>query len=211
MFSHWHSVSKSGSDIIVQPPAHILEHYELETLFYPLRIYSPKEWPLLVPLGRKRAKQLIELPREDAKQKSLFNGTGIGQERRVCLRDIAYSYPAGKRGLRKGLPVLFYVNRVGAVGTARAEDLSLEDPANVDDALNGLELPSANGNKRQVPNGEQKIGKVLVVRFKWYRPLRKTVPLEEIRLLDEKFNPQRMRAVPNRLYESILDRGNRPG
>jgi hypothetical protein len=211
MFSHWHSISTKGSDIIVQPPAHILEHYELETLFYPLRIYSPKEWPLLVPLERKRAEQLIELPREDVKQKSLFNGTGIGRERRIHLRDVAYSYPAGKRGLRKGLPILFYVNRVGAVGTARAEDFSLEDPANVGDALNGLELSSANGDKGQVPNGEQKIGKVLVVRFKWYRPLKKTVPLEEIRELDEKFNPQRMRAVSNKLYELILDRGNRPG
>ncbi len=210
MFSHWHSVSKSGSDIIVQPPAHILEDYELETLFYPLRIYSPKEWPLLVPLERKRAEQLIELPREDVGQKSLFDGTGIGDERMINMRNIAYSYPAGKRGLRRGLPILFYVNRVGAVGTARAEDVSLEDPANVGDALNGLEVPSTNGGKWR-PDGEHKIGKVLVVRFKWYRPLKKTVSLEEIRSLDEKFNPQRTRTVSNKLYQSILDRGNRLG
>jgi N-acetylglutamate synthase-like GNAT family acetyltransferase len=209
MFSQWHSVSKSGSDIIVQPPARILERCELETLFYPLRIHSHKEWPLLVPLERKRAERLIELPREETRQKSLFNGTGLERERTIRLANVAYSYPAGKRGLRKGLPILFYVNRVGAVGTARAEDLSLKDPADVGDALNGLGPTGANGGKGHGSNGEQKIGKVLVLRFKWYRPLKKTVPLEEIRALDEKFNPQRMRAVPNKLYESILERGNR--
>ena len=45
--------------------------------------------------------------------------------------------------------------------------------------------------------------------FQWYKPFKKPVALEEIRRMDESFNPQRTRALSPRLFQSILDWGNR--
>ena len=209
IFSQWHRITASGPDIIVHPPARVLQWHDLETLFYPLRIWARNDRPLLVPMDIKRAKRLIEFPGRDPRQKSLFGATGEGQEKLVRASNVAYSYSAGKRAVRKGLPLLFYVNRVGAVGTARVGNSHLEDPEYVASHLEEMGFFDAEAGTGETANKGPKIGKVLVVHFQWYRPLIRSVTLEEIRNMDEHFNPQRSRFISCSLFDSIIAAGNR--
>lgn len=209
IFSPWHRITASGPDIIVHPPARVLQWHDLETLFFPLRIWARNDRPLLVPMDMKKAKCLIEFPGRDPRQKSLFNATGEGQEKLVRASNVAYSYSAGKRTVRKGLPLLFYVNRVGAVGTARVESSHLEDPEHVASHLEEMGFLEPEGGTGENANKGPKIGKVLVVQFQWYRPLIRSVTLEEIRSMDENFNPQRSRSISCSLFDSIISAGNR--
>lgn len=207
-FSHWHRLSARGNDIIVHPPARVLPYHELETLFYPLRISSHKERPLLVPMGKQRAERLLDLPQAQPRQKSLF-GEGVeGGKRFVRLNDLTYTYPPGKKAVRKGLPLLFYVNRIGAVGAARVEDSYLETAGNLAKKNGGASLGLDEYPKENGPEPIPETRKVRVVRFQWYKPLRKAVTLEEIRAMDRHFNPQRTRTVSSDLFDSVLESGN---
>ena len=62
--------------------------------------------------------------------------------------------------------------------------------------------------KEQAATSGSKMGKVLVIRFHWYKPLKRSVTLEEIRKMDENFNPQRGRTLSAGLYQSILSAGD---
>jgi hypothetical protein len=207
IFSTWHRIARSGPDIIVHPPAHVLEMHELETLFYPLRIQARHEQPLLVPMEKKRALHLIDLPQPDSRQDSLFNGVPAGGQRPVHLNNLTYSYPAGVRGIRKGLPLLFYVNRIGAVGAGRVEDWYLDEPKNLHNRIEEMGYFDPEDFKEQVATSGNKVGKVLVIRFHWYKALKRSVTLEEIRKMDENFNPQRARTLSAGLFQSILSAG----
>jgi hypothetical protein len=207
IFSQWHRISASGPDIVLRPPARVLPYYELETLFYPLRISSEDERPLLVAMDKKKAGQLIDLPRTDPRQKGLFEGSAEGTERHAGLNTIVYSYPAGKKPIRKGMPILFYVNKIGAVGAARVEDSQLEDPANLSRQFEEMGLDLAEEMREHGAGLDGKAPKVLVVRFQWYRPLRKAASLEEIRHLDVTFNPQRTRSISQKLFDAIIALG----
>ncbi|MEJ2716875.1 MAG: hypothetical protein P8182_07010 [Deltaproteobacteria bacterium] len=123
--------------------------------------------------------------------------------------NVAYSYSAGKKEVRKGLPLLFYINRVGAVGTARVESSHLEDPEYAASRLEEMDFLDTEVGTGENSNKAPKIGKVLVVHFQWYRPLIRPVTLEEIRGMDAKFNPQRSRSISCSLFESIIAAGDR--
>ncbi|MBI5569260.1 MAG: hypothetical protein HY914_04875 [Desulfomonile tiedjei] len=205
IFSSWHRVTRSGPDLILHPPARVLEWNELETLFYPFTVGAGSEKPLLIPLEKKRATDLIEMPRDDNHQDSLFGAASVAVPRLLPGTNVACSDAVGVQGLRKGLRVLFYVNRVGAVGTARVEDWLWEDAATVSKNLLELAwLPRPNG--RQASDTPcPKAGKVLAVRFQWYKPLKRPVRLEDIKSMDHTFNPQRLRSVSPRLFGSIVE------
>jgi hypothetical protein len=102
--------------------------HELETLFYPLRVKGLREKPLFLPLEKKRATELIDLPDIDARQDSLFQDGLFHGYRRIFMNNLTYGYPAGLKRVRRGLPVLFYVNRIGVVGSGRVEDWYLDEP-----------------------------------------------------------------------------------
>jgi hypothetical protein len=208
IFSTWHRITKSGPDIIVHPPARVLEMHELETLFYPLRIHARHEQPLLLPMEKKRALHLIDLPQSDSRQDSLFATGPIGWQRPVHFNNLTYSYPTGIRGIRKGLPLLFYVNRIGVVGSGRVEDWYLDEPKNLYNRIDEMGYFDPEDVKEQVATSGPKIGKVLVIRFHWYKPLKRSVTLEEIRKMDEHFNPQRARTLSAVLFQSIISAGD---
>ncbi|MDQ7784088.1 MAG: hypothetical protein RDU20_14485 [Desulfomonilaceae bacterium] len=208
MFNAWHRITRSGREIIVHPPARILEMHELETIFYPLRIRTAKEKPLLLPLDRKRALSLIDLPDEDVHQGSLFHDGWLHRFRPLFLNDLTYGYPAGLKGVRKGLPILFYVNRVGVVGSGRVEHWYLDEPRNLYNQLDEMGFYDPEDVKECAASSGPSAGKVLVIRFHWYRPLRRPVALEQLRELDVTFNPQRTRALSTDLFDSILAAGN---
>lgn len=208
IFSPWHRITKSGNDIIIHPPARVLHASELETLFYPLRVHGRSERPLLVALDKKTAEGLISLPSmHNHRQNSLFEG-GEAELRVIHLHGVAYSQPAGTKSVRRGLPVLFYVGRIGAVGVARVEDCTICDQEELPEKVGTLEF-AADENSTDAANHKNRAGKALAIRFQWYRPLRSAVPLEKIRSLDSTFNPQRTRSVTASLFEAILREGDR--
>lgn len=206
IFSPWHRVTRSGPDIIVHPPARVLELHELETLFYPLKIRSASEKPLLLPMEKKAARHLIELPDEDACQNSLFRGTPY-QERAIRLNRLTFCHPSGLKGIRRGLPLMFYVNRLGAVGVGRVEDWYLDEPKNLYNKLDDMTYFDPEDVKEQAAASGPRVGKVLLIRFQWYRPFKRVVSLEKIRSMDGSFNPQRARSLARSLYRSIVTAG----
>jgi len=210
IFSPWHRVIRSGGDIVVHPPARVIELHELETLFYPLSIRARNEKPLLVHIEKKIAAQMIDVPRGDSFQSSLFRGTELNLFRTVKLNELAYTAPVGLSGLRKGLPLLFYVNRLGAVGTARVENWYLDAPEDLFDQLDEMAQFDLDDVKEHAARSGPKTGKVLAIRFQWYRPLSRVVPLEEIREMDDSFNPQRTLTLAPRLFQSIVAAGAGP-
>lgn len=209
IFSPWHRASRSGSDIIVHPPARVLEYHELETLFFPLSIHARNEMPLLVHLEKRIAGQMIDLPRMDAQQASLFARTELSQHRDIKINDLTYTNPPSLRGMRKGLPLLFYVNKIGAVGAARVEDWYLDEPKSLYNQLDDMSRFDPEDVREHAAGSGPRAGKVLAIRFQWYRPFSRAVSLDEIRALDGEFNPQRTRLVSSRLYQAILTAGNK--
>ena len=109
--------------------------------------------------------------------------------------------------MRKGLPLLFYVNRVGAVGTARVENWYLDEPENLCGHFHEMAQFDPEDVKEHAAGSGPRAGKVLAIRFRWYRPLARVVPLDEIRQMDSGFNPQRTRSIAPRLLQSIVSAG----
>ncbi len=210
-FGFWHRIAKLGRDIIVHPPARVLEWHELENLFYPLQIYARHERPLLFHFEKKRAAQLVELPMTDDRQDTLF-GTAISSiisPKFLPQGAIAVDDPAGLAGIRKGLSMLFYVNRIGVVGHARVGDWYMQDVDKLGDDLHHVTeqdisdtgLPSTGGPAL-------KSGNALVIKFHWYKAFKRPVKLDEIREMDDNFNPQHSRTIAPKLFRSILSKGS---
>lgn len=201
--SKWHRVTFSGNDLIIYPPAKRLEPHELETMFYPLRIVGPDEAPLMVTMEKKRACVLLNIPEEDSFQKNMF-GTDSGPL--ICpmnLNNVTYSIASGHKGLRRGLPILFYVNGLGAVGEARIMDWAVEAVSNLDKKIEnypGIEIDDLDA---KAIKGGAKVSQILRIRFNYYRAFHRVISFDEIRNLDVSFNPQRRRFVSNELFESI--------
>ncbi len=208
VFSAWHRVMKSGADLVVQPPARVLERNELETLFYPLTIRARDERPLLIPVERKRAGHLVDFPVQDNHQSSLFDRLTVFRPQFLLRNLLIYMDPTGIQGVRKGLPLLFYVNRVGAVGTAKVEDWLIDDAKRLYDSVEQKGW-ATHGKEGDEGGGiGPRSGKVLAVRFQWFRPFRKPVRLEEIRNMERSFSPQRVRVLSSELFESIVTCGS---
>ncbi len=201
--SKWHRIVSSGSDLIVYPPAKRLEPHELETMFYPLRIVDPDDAPLLVTMDKKRACSLLSLPEEDSAQKNMFS---LDSGSLVCpttLNNTTYSIVSGHKSLRKGLPILFYVNGQGAVGEARIIDWAVETVSNLIQNIDdypGIEIGDVDPKTMKVGS---RLSQILKIRFNYYKAFQRVVSFEEIRTLEASFNPQRRRFVSNQLFESI--------
>ncbi len=208
IFSTWHRITRNGPDIIVHPPARILELHELETLFFPLSISAKHDKPLLLPMEKKRAASLIELPPVSTHQDSLFDARALNERRTISLNNLTYSYPTGIQGIRKGLPILFYVNRIGAVGSGRVEEWYLDEPKNLYNKIDEMGYFDPEDVKEYAAVSGPRSGKVLVIRFNWYRPFKRAVALEEIRSIDDSFNPQRTRSLSCASFEAIVRAGS---
>lgn len=210
-FGFWHRITRLGRDIIVHPPARVLEWHELENLFYPLQIYARHERPLLFHFEKKRAIQIVELPITDDRQDTLF-GAGISSMTRPTFLPqgaIAVGDPAGAAGIRKGLSMLFYVNRIGAVGHARVGDWYMEDVKKLGDDMPHVSEQEIDDTGAPPTGGTPpKSGNALVIKFHWYRAFKRPVKLDEIREMDDNFNPQHSRTIAPKLFRLILSRGN---
>ncbi len=209
-FGFWHRVTRLGPSIIIHPPARVLEWHELEDLFYPLQIYARRDRPLLLHLEKKTASRIIDLPTADDHQDTLF-GRGISSmahPKFLPLENTALCDPSAVLDIRKGLSMLFYVNRIGVVGHARVVDWRFEEVADLGNGLNHTSNPDIGDVEGQANAQSAKSGKALVVKFHWYRSLKRPVRLDEIRELDDNFNPQHSRSITPKLFRSILSRGN---
>ena len=204
--SRWHRIVFSETDLFVYPPAKRLEPYELETMFYPLRIVGHEEAPLLVTMDKKRACSLLSLPEEYSSQKSMFSPDSGPLVFPMALNNITYSIVSGHKGLRKGLPILFYVNGHGAAGEARIIDWAVETVSNLIQKIDdypGIEIGDIDP---KVSKTGSKVSQILKVRFSYYKAFSRIISFEEIRTLEPSFNPQRRRFVSNELFESISSR-----
>jgi hypothetical protein len=208
-FPFWHRISRIGRDLVVHPPARVLEWQELENQFYPMQIYARHEKPFVLHLQKRLAASNIDLPEGNCHQDSLFwTASSLAHPRPLHTTNLTFSDSAGVHDMRKGLPILFYVNRVGAVGHARTLDWYMEDASSLQgDRFPAGALDSRDINEQTASTGPRS-GKVLVVRFHWYRPMRRAVGLDEIRRMDQSFNPQRTRHITRDLFQSILASGN---
>lgn len=199
LFPSWHKISRQGQKLIVTPPARPLESIELETLLFPLMIKGNSENPLLVTIDKKRAPVMIELPQQ--RDDNLFAGedSGLSQLR----GNIVYTFPSGFQEIRRGLPVLFYVNSVGAVGKARISDWSFEDPAALCKALYSDEKFDLEHVRGHAGVSGPRSGKVLVLRYEYYKVFRRPVQLDQMKALDKDFNPQRQRSISWDFFQTI--------
>lgn len=203
LVSKWHRIVFSGNDLIVYPPAKRLESHEFETMFYPLRIVDPDEAPLLVTMEKKRALCMLSIPEGDHTQKSMFSPDSGSLVCPMTLNNITYSIVSGHKALRKGLPVLFYVNGVGAVGEARMVDWTVETVSDILQNLDnypGIEIGDVDPKSSKIG---PRLLQILKITFNYYKAFHRAIPLEEIRSLEASFNPQRRRFVSNELFESI--------
>ena len=203
LVSNWHRIVFSGNDLIVYPPAKRLEPHELETMFYPLRIVGPDEAPLLVTMEKKRALCMFNIPEEDSTQKSMFSPDSGQLVCPTTLVNVTYSIVSGHKELRQGLPVLFYVNGVGAVGEARIVGWTVETVSDILQNLDnypGIEAGDVDPKSTKVG---PKLLQILKIRYNYYRAFHRAIPFEEIRSLEASFNPQRRRFVSNELFELI--------
>jgi N-acetylglutamate synthase-like GNAT family acetyltransferase len=210
MFNPWHSVSTSGPDVLVHPPARKIRRHELENMFFPLKIYSPAEKPILLSMDRDKAVDVIDFPSLGPRQDSLFQTESELGMRELRLNNLTYCHPSGIKTIRKGLPVVFYVNKIGAVGSARIQDWHLDEPEKLYERVIDLAEHDPQDVREFTAKSGPKSGKVLVIRFDYYRPLSRPVTLNQIRGIDATFNPQRTRALSLKLFQGIISRGNSP-
>lgn len=204
----WHRVIASGNDIIIYPPAKKIETHELETMFYPLRIARSDDSPILVTLEKKRACSILNIPREDWSQTSIL---GEDSELLTCPLDLSnttYSIASGHKSLRKGLPVLFYVNRLGAVGEARIIDWSIETVSNL--FRNIENFPGIQPDDVDLLETKtcSKTTQVLKITYNYYKSFNRVISYEDIKAIDPSFNPQRRRFISNDMFESISALGS---
>jgi hypothetical protein len=208
LFSPWHKISLWGTDFVVQPPVRKIQFHEIETAFYPLSIQAKDEKPLLLMMDAKRAPELIDLPQSDLDQGSLFPGAVVCRSRTMHLSDITCAHPSAAQLLRKGLPLLFYVNRIGAVGSGRLEDWDVDEPDRLCEKFHHTEGWEAAEVAAHAAASGPLAGRMLAVRFHWFRPFQRAVSFEQIRALDESFLPQRTRTVSPHLFRAVVDAGN---
>lgn len=206
LFTAWHTIARQGTQIIVSPPARPLDPYELETLFFPLIVTGHQDKPLLVTIDKKRAVGMIELPQPERRNDNLFIGENVRSQK--LGRNLVYTFPTGFQKIRKGLPVLFYVNRVGAVGEARIESWSFEDPKKLCKALYDDEKYDLDHIMEHAEVSGPKAGKVLVLGYEYYRAFNNPVMLGEMKRLDMEFNPQRQRSISYDFFQSVSETGN---
>jgi len=208
LFAPWHRISRIGREVILQPPVRRIELHELETVFYPLRIQGIDEKPLLLIMNARSASRLIDLQRPDFDQRSLFPQATVCRSRTIHLTDITCTHPSAARLIRKGLPLLFYVHRIGAVGWARVDDWDLDDP----DSFYQKSPQSEEWDPHELvlhsASSGPMAGKLLAVRFHWFRPFKRAVSLDRMKALDKSFHPQRTRIVSPQLFSAVLEAGN---
>ena len=210
MFNPWHSVSTSGPDLLIHPPARKIRRHELENMFFPLKIQSPADKPILLSMDREKALDVIDLPSFGPRQDNLFPTEAESGVRSLRLNNLTYCHPAGIKTIRKGLPIIFYVSSIGAVGYAKIRDWRLDEPEKLYESVIKLADHDPEDVRELTAKTGEKSGKVMLIDFHYYRPLRRPVSLNEIRRMDAGFNPQRSRALSSKLYQGIISRGNAP-
>ncbi|MFH0823168.1 MAG: hypothetical protein V2B18_10495 [Pseudomonadota bacterium] len=211
IFSSWHRISRSGRDIVVHPPARVLHVNELEELFFPLRVHTPEDRPLVVVLDKARAKCLVEVPRITPRRVEASGLDAASDERRLILNDLVYTHPGGIKELRKGLPILFFVSRLGAVGTARVEEWYVEKPESLYGAIQEMGNFDPADVRDTTASSGSRSGRVLLLRFAWYSPFKRVVTSDQIRSLDGSFSPTRSRFLSWDAYHGITALGRGRG
>lgn len=211
IFSSWHKMTLNGAEIVVHPPARVLPWHELENLFYPLRVKGYRERPILVTFDKNISRQVGEIPsvaKDNQMQKRLFPIEERWRPKSVPPGDLVYTYPSGLGAFRKGLPIIFYVHRVGATATARVDEWIIDAPDRLYEKMMNMSRFDPEDVRSQVATTGKNKGKAMAIKYRWYKPFKRVVPYAEIKAFDSKFNPNRSRALSAELYSKIEKAGN---
>ncbi len=207
LFPSWHKISRQGESLIVTPPARTLEIQELEILLFPLIVKGVQEKPVMVTVDKKRALTMIELPPPEDGVDNLFSLNNSGSSQ--LGQNLIYTFPTGFQGIRRGLPVLFYVNGMGAVGEARIANWSYEEPKNVCRLVNSNQKYDVEHIREHAGQSGPKAGKVLILWYEYYRVFKRSVELDQMKKQNTYFKPQRLRSISYEFFQAISELGNK--
>ncbi|MGC8658990.1 MAG: hypothetical protein ACP5U1_07945 [Desulfomonilaceae bacterium] len=207
LFPSWHKIGRQGASLVVTPPARPLEFQELETLLFPLIVKEGEEKPVMVTIERKRAASMIELPMPEEWADNLFSLSN--SKSRQLNQNLVYTFPTGFQDIRRGLPVLFYVNGVGAVGEARIASWSYEKPKNAYNLLSSDEKYDLDHIREHAGQSGPKAGKVLLLWYRYYRVFKRAVELDQMKRQNNYFKPQRLRSISYDFFDAITEFGNK--
>jgi GNAT superfamily N-acetyltransferase len=178
-------VSSSGLDDLC------LDALDLETLFFPLLVKHDIDG-LVIPIREQFVSRLI--PSTQMQQ--------MLPPSRVQLRtdNVYYRYPSAHRGLRRGSPLFFFETRrrSGAsrlIGEAKLMECAVDEPAELFARFGNLGVYTLEQLVATAPRRGRDAGKVLALRFDWYREVGRELASEAIRRIVPRYDPTTARRI----------------
>lgn len=96
------------------------------------------------------------------------------------------------------------------MGSARVDDWELDEPAGLCNKFRQSQEWDAAEMADHCATSGPLAGKMLAVRFHWFRPFKRAVSFERMRMMDESFHPQRTRTIPPELFRNVVEAGGAP-
>jgi hypothetical protein len=175
----------------VGPEDLCLDALDLETLFFPLFVKRDVQG-LIVPIRETFVSSLV--PLTHAQQ--------MLPPSRVQLRtdNVYYRYPTAYRGLRRGSPLFFYETqrRSGAsrlIGEAKLIEHAVDEPRELFATFGNLGVYTLDRLAATAPRKGKDAGKVLALKFDWYREVEQELNLEAIRKILPRYSPRTARPI----------------
>ena len=181
--------------------------FDLETLFYPLRVALPSRRSLLVPIRQEWADRMLDYP---GKQPGLFS-ENEADSLLIRSENVYYCFPRCEAEVVSKPRILFYVGApVSAlVGEAIVVQSSVDYPEVLFGIYGGLgiyEIPQI--ERHTVPSGPR-AGQALAIRFGFYVPFATQVSLLQLRrqMNSARFAPQGLHPIGVSMYEALRSLG----
>ncbi len=164
---------------------------DLEALFYPVNIQREIKG-VIVPIRESFASALV--PHSSITQMLPPSSVQLRSD------NVYYKYPNSYQGLVPGSPIFFYETRRRTgksrmIGAAKLVSLEVDDPATLFGRLGGLGVYTARQVADTAPVRGRNAGKVLALRFDWYREAQRQLGAEQVRRAVRDFIPRTARLI----------------
>lgn len=168
----------------------VLDAYDIETMFYPVHLRKMKQPPVIIPIKRGFADQLIPKRRQ-----TTFSPEEISSR----TRNAYYKYPSGHRVINPGTDIVWYVSGEGFRGEAKVKDYMLAAPEKIWDEYRDLGIYSIDDIKECSEGGN-----ALAIEFDWYEEYEEIVSIEDIEGLEA---PQTLSSIDEETLRRIRETG----
>lgn len=168
-----------------------LDALDLEAMFFPLLV--KRDIPgLVIPIRERFVSSLIPLTQMPQ----------MLPPSRVQLRtdNVYYRYPSAYQGLRRGSPVFFYetqrrsgVSRL--IGEAKLIEWAVDEPMELFARFGSLGVYTLGTLEEIASSKGRHAGKVLALRFDWYREAERELDIGVIRSIVSRYNPITARRI----------------